>query len=58
MHLSRNLQKQMKMKPGGDGGRDYYKGHRDKMKGEKGSKGGRWVSLGWGGVLGGKCRQL
>ena len=26
----------------------YYKGHMDKTKGEGGSKGGRWVWLGWG----------
>ena len=29
--------------------RNYYKGHRDKTKGEGGSKGGTWVWLGWGG---------
>ena len=28
--------------------RNYYKGHMDKTKGEGGSKGGRWVWLGWG----------
>ena len=38
--------------------RNYYKGHRDKTKGEGGSKGGRWVWLGWVGVVGRKCRQL
>ena len=38
--------------------RNYYKGHMDKTKGEGGSKGGRWVWLGWGGVVEGKCRQL
>ena len=27
--------------------RNYYKGHMDKTKGEGGSKGGRWVWLGW-----------
>ena len=34
--------------------RNYYKGHMDKIKGEGGSKGGRWVWLG----SEGKCRQL
>ena len=29
--------------------RNYYKGHMDKIKGEGGSKGGRWVWLGLGG---------
>ena len=38
--------------------RNYYEGHIDKTKGECGSKGGRWVWLGWVGVMGGKCRQL
>ena len=28
--------------------RNYYKGHMDETKGEGGSKGGRWVWLGWG----------
>ena len=28
--------------------RNYSKGHMDKNKGEGGSKGGRWVWLGWG----------
>ena len=28
--------------------RNYYKGHMDKAKGESGSKGGRWVWLGFG----------
>ena len=38
---------------------NYYKGHMDKTKGEDGSKGGKWVWLGWGGgVVGRKCRQL
>ena len=32
--------------------RNYYKGHMDKTKGEHGSKGGRWVWLGWGEVVG------
>ena len=27
--------------------RNYYKGHKDKTKGEGGSKGGRRVWLGW-----------
>ena len=30
--------------------RNYYKGHMDKIKGEGGGGGGRWV--GWGGVEG------
>ena len=29
--------------------RNYYKGHMDKIKGEGGLGGGRWVQLGWGG---------
>ena len=28
--------------------RNYYKGHMDKIKGEGGGRGGRWVWLGWG----------
>ena len=36
--------------------RNYYKGHMDKTKGEGGSKGERWVWLGWGGS-GGEKRQ-
>ena len=28
--------------------RNYYKGHMDKIKGEGGSKGERWVWLVWG----------
>ena len=28
--------------------RNYYKGHMDKTEGDGGSKGGRWVWLGWG----------
>ena len=28
---------------------NYYKGHMDKTKGEGGSRGGRWVCLGWDG---------
>ena len=38
--------------------RNYYKGHMDKTKREGGSKGGRWVRLGLGVVVGRKCRQL
>ena len=34
--------------------RNYYKGHVGKAKGEGGSKGGRWVWLGWGVSSGGK----
>ena len=37
--------------------RSYYKGHKDKIKGE-GRGGGRWDWLGWGGGMGRKCRQL
>ena len=37
--------------------RNIYKGHMDKTKGG-GSKGRRWVWLGWGQVVGGKRRQL
>ena len=33
--------------------RNNYKGHMGKTKGGGGSKGGRWVSLGWGGSGGG-----
>ena len=32
--------------------RNYYKGHMDKTKGEDGSKGDKWVWLGWWGVVG------
>ena len=38
--------------------RSYYKGHRDKIKGEGRGGGGRWDWLGWGGGMGRKCRQL
>ena len=38
--------------------RHYYKGHKDKIKGEGGGGGGRWDWLGWGGGMGRKCRQL
>ena len=38
--------------------RNYYKGHMDKTKGEGGSRGGRWVWLGWGGGMGRKGIQL
>ena len=34
-----------------------YKGHMDKAKGG-GIEGGRWEWVGWGGLLGGKWRQL
>ena len=27
--------------------RNYYKGHRDKLTGEGGGGGGRWIWLGW-----------
>ena len=29
--------------------RNFYKGHMDKIKGEGGGGGGRWVRLGWSG---------
>ena len=32
--------------------RNNYKGHINKTKGGGGSKGWRWVWLGWGGVVG------
>ena len=32
----------------------YYKGHMEKIKGEGGSAGGRWVRLGSGGGMGRK----
>ena len=38
--------------------RNINKRHMDKTKGKGGSKGGRWVWLGLGGVVGGKWRQL
>ena len=43
--------------------RNNYKGHRDKTTSGgwgqgRGSKGGKWVWLGLGGVVGDKCRQL
>ena len=37
--------------------RNYYKGHMDKTKGEGGSKGGRWVWLGWARGSGGEKMQ-
>ena len=36
--------------------RNYYKGHMDKTKEEGGSKGGRWVWLGWAGERWGKMQ--
>ena len=38
--------------------RNSYKGHMDKIKGEGGGGGGRWVQLEWGGGNGIKGRQL
>ena len=38
--------------------RNYYKGHMDKIKGEGGGGGWRWVPLGWGGGMGRKGIQL
>ena len=38
--------------------RNYYDGHMDKIKGEGGSDGRRWVWLGWGGEIGRKGIQL
>ena len=38
--------------------RNYYKVHMDKTKGDGGSRGWRWVWLGWDGEAGTKCRQL
>ena len=38
--------------------RNYYKGHMDKIKGDGGGGGGRWVRLGWGGGMGRKGTQL
>ena len=38
--------------------RNYYKGHKEKIKGEGGSRGWKWVWLGWGREVGRKCRQL
>ena len=38
--------------------RNHYKGHMDKTKGEGGSRGGRWVWLGWGRGMGRKSIQL
>ena len=35
--------------------RNYYKGHRDKIKGEGRVGGGRGVWLGWGGGMGRKA---
>ena len=44
---------------GGDSeARNYYKGHMDKIKGEDGGGGGRWVQLGWGRGMGRKGIQL
>ena len=36
----------------------YYKGQVDKIKGEGGGRGGRWVRLGWGGGMGKRGIQL
>ena len=36
--------------------RNYYKGHVLKISGEGGSKGGRWVWMGWGGRGGEKMQ--
>ena len=38
--------------------RHDYKGHKDKIKGEGGGRGGRWDRLGWGGGMGRKGIQL
>ena len=38
--------------------RNYYKGHKGKIKGAYGSEGGRWVQLGSGGGMGRKGIQL
>ena len=38
--------------------RNYYKGHKDKIKGERGGGGGRWVQLGRGEGVGRKSIQL
>ena len=43
---------------GGKVFRNYSKGHMDKTKREGGNKGGKWVWLGWQGVVGEKFRQL
>ena len=37
---------------------NYHKGHMDKIKGDGKGGGGRWVRLGWGGVMGRKGIQL
>ena len=38
--------------------RNYYEGHMDKIKGEGGGGGGKWVRLGWGGGIKRKGVQL
>ena len=38
--------------------RNYYKGHKDKIKGEGGDGRQRWVQLGWGGAMGRTGIQL
>ena len=38
--------------------RSYYKGHKDKIRGEGRGGGGKWDWLGWGRGMGRKCRQL
>ena len=43
---------------GGKVFRNYYKRHMGKTKGEGGSKGGRWVWLGWGGIGGGEMQTI
>ena len=37
--------------------RNCYKGHMDKTKGEDGSRGGKWVRLGWSGGMGRKGKK-
>ena len=38
--------------------RNYYKGHKDKIKGEGRGWGGRWAWLGWGGGMGRKMQTI
>ena len=38
--------------------RSYYKGHKEKIKGEGRGRGGRWDWLGWGGGYGEKMQTI
>ena len=60
--MADNITKEKMIKGRGDSGDKgsgtLQEGHMDKTKGEGGSKGGRWVWLALGEVVGRKWRQL